>query len=317
MHDASSTWLDVLDGPPAHEPASPNLEALWGLYRSERAAGRSPFSAAVLVASQVDRLGHAFAVGYPAALEHLVGRIEVPCALCVTEAEGNSPRSIAATLQPAEGGYRLRGTKTFVTFGTLAKTLLVACREGDRPDGRPNLVVVRIPADRKGIALHELPAMPFVPEVTHARVELGDVAVAQGERLPGDGYLEYVKPFRTIEDIHVVGAALGYVVGLARRAGGSVDLVAELGAGLAALDGIRTSPSLDPRVHVLLEGVLRQVKSLLDGERFQALLQSVPEYERARWVRDRALLDVASKARTARFERATRELGWIRDAVTG
>ncbi|MGD8608791.1 MAG: acyl-CoA dehydrogenase family protein, partial [Myxococcales bacterium] len=259
----------------------------------------------------------AFAVGYPAALEHMVGELEVPCALCVTERGGNSPRSIATKLDSVAGGYQLRGTKSFVTFGTLAKTLLVACREGEKPDGRPDLAVVRIPANREGVVITELPPTPFVPEVVHASVELGDVVVAQSERLPGDGYLAYVKPFRTIEDIHVVGAALGYVVGWSQRAGGPTDLVADLSACLAALDAIRTSPPLDARMHIVLEGVLRRVGSLLAGARFADLLQSADEDERARWVRDRALLDVASKARAARFGRARQDLGWSGDPGRG
>ncbi|MFZ1865218.1 MAG: acyl-CoA dehydrogenase family protein [Polyangiales bacterium] len=308
MADASSTWLGVLAGDPVHDTAFSNLQALWAAYGRQRTLGCSPFSAAVRVASRADRLGHAFAVGYPAALEHMVGEIEVPCALCVTESGGNSPRSIAATLEPLERGYRLNGEKTFVTFGTLAKTLIIACRAGDKPDGRPDLTVVRIPASREGIVLIELPTTPFAPEVPHARVELDGVAVASDERLPGDGYLGYVKPFRTIEDIHVMGAALGYVVGLAMRLGSSAELVAELSAALGALDAIRQRPPLDPRVHVVLHGVLQQVKSALQSDRFDRLLEAAPDAERDRWLRDRALLDIASKARAARFERAQNEL---------
>jgi len=309
MADASSTWLGVLVRARARTTYVPNLEALWGAYQSERASGESPFSAAVRVASQADRLGYAFAVGYPAALEQMVGEVEFPCALCVTESGGNSPRSIAATLEPLERGYRLSGEKTFVTFGTLAKTLIIACRVGDKPDGRPDLAVVRIPATRDGIILNELPTTPFAPEVPHARVELDGVAVAPDERLPGDGYLGYVKPFRTIEDIHVMGAALGYVLGLAMRFGGSAELVAELSAELGALDAIRQKPPLDPRVHIALHGVLQQVKRALQSDRFERLLEAAPDDERHRWVRDRALLDIASKARAARFERAQNALG--------
>ena len=141
----------------------------------------------------------------------------LPCALCVTEANGNSPRAIATSLSPAPGGYRLDGNKTFVTFGTLAKALIVVARVGEKSDGRPDLAVVRIPAERVGVRLVELPPTPFVPEVVHASVHLDGAEVRDHERLAGDGYLEYVKPFRTVEDIHVVGATLGYLVGLARR----------------------------------------------------------------------------------------------------
>lgn len=308
MEDATSTWLDVLVPDSVQVNISPTLADVWAVYERERATASSPFSAAVKVASRVDRLGYAFAVGYPAALEHMVGETEFPCALCVTEAGGNTPRSIATTLEPADHGYRLSGSKTFVTFGTLAKSLVIACRVGQKPDGRPDLAVVRIPSDREGVVMHELPPTPFSPEVLHARVELEGVAVAPDERLPGDGYLGYVKPFRTIEDIHVVGAALGYLIGLGLRCHGPADLIAELGADLVALDAIVTAPPLDSRVHIVLHGIHRHVKSALESKPFASLMESAPSEERARWERDRALLQIAARARNARFERACRDL---------
>jgi hypothetical protein len=238
----------------------------------------------------------------------MIGGVGLPCALCVTEANGNSPRAIESTLAPKGDGYELRGTKTFVTFGSHAETLIIAARAGEKPDGRPDLAVVRIPANRKGVLLQELPEMPFVPEVPHTSVRFEGVEVRQDERLPGDGYLNYVKPFRTIEDIHVVGATLGYLVGLARRTGAPATLIAELSADLVALDALRDGAPLDPRVHVALHGVYQHMTRLVGAEAFAKVLDSAPVSERDRWVRDRALLQVASRAREARFDRATKEL---------
>ena len=286
-----------------------SLPELWNAYASERAAGRSPFSASVVVATRADRLGQAFAVGYPAALEHLVPGVELPCALCVTEAEGNSPRAIATTLQPIEGGYRLDGTKTFVTFGTLAKSLIIVARAGAKPDGRPDLAVVQIPAGRRGTSLSELPETPFVPEIVHARLELDGVEVLESERLSGDGYLRYVKPFRTIEDIHVVGAALGYVIGWARRVDASNDLVADLSADLVALGALLATDPLDPKTHVALHGCHRRAMRALHSDEFALLLDRASRDERDRWKRDERLLAIASKARDARFAAALTSLG--------
>ena len=307
MDETGPTLLDVLsrgDGAPPRE----RLSDVWGAYRSERALGSTPFEAAVKVAATVDRLGFAFAVGYPAALEQMVTGVELPCALCVTEAKGNSPRAIETTLERRGDRFELRGTKTFVTFGNLAETLLIVARVGAKPDGRPDLVVVQIPAVRKGVELQDLPATPFVPEVPHTSVRLDGVEVLESERLPGDGYLNYVKPFRTIEDIHVVGATLGYLVGLARRTQSSATLIAELSADLVALDGLRGGHPLDPRVHIALHDVYQSVTRLVGSEDFARLLDGAPEDERERWERDRALLQVASRAREARFDKATKEL---------
>jgi len=299
--------LDVLTRDPG-TAQDKTLEGVWQSYQRERGSGASPFAAAVLVASQVDRLGFAFAVGYPAALEELVEGVRLPVALCVTEAKGNGPRAIETALESDGDGYRLTGTKTFVTFGRYAETLIVVAKAGDKPDGRPNLVVVQIPSNRAGVELQELPKAPFVPEIPHTSMILEQVEVLRSERLAGDGYLEYVKPFRTIEDIHVVGATLGYVLGLVRRTDASPTLIGEMTAGLMALDGLRRSPPLAPAVHVALQGVYERVTALMRSDAFARLLDAVAADERERWERDKALLQVASKAREARFERAVRAI---------
>ncbi len=300
--------LDILTGNAKAEPRR-GLPEVWEAYGHERSSGLSPFATAVLVASRVDRLGFAFAVGYSAALEHMIDGVRLPCALCVTEAKGNSPRAIETTLERKDDRYELGGTKTFVTFGSSAETLLVVARTGAKPDGRPDLAVVQIPADREGVLLQKLPETPFVPEVPHASVQFEGVWVLPNERLPGDGYLDYVKPFRTIEDIHVVGATLGYLVGLARRTQAATALISELTADLVALDRLREGPPLDPRVHIALHGVYQRVTRLIAGEELARLLDSAPEEERDRWERDQPLLQVASKARAARFDAAKKELG--------
>jgi len=301
------TVLDVLSGDAATSPMR-DLWEVWGAYRSKRRAGASPLAAAVLVSSEVDRLGFAFAAGYPAALEQMIEGVRIPSALCVTEAKGNAPRAIESTLTPKADDYELDGMKTFVTFGSYAETLIIVAREGERPDGRPDLAVVAIPANRKGVVLHELPATPFVPEVPHTSVRFEGVEVLRSERLPGDGYLGYVKPFRTTEDIHVLGATIGYLLGLASRVRSSAALIAELTADLVALDRLRESPPLDPRVHIALHGVHQRVTELVSCDAFAKLLNAAPNDERKRWERDKALLHVASRAREARFERATMHL---------
>jgi alkylation response protein AidB-like acyl-CoA dehydrogenase len=307
VNEVGLTLLDVLS---AEAEATPkrSLSEVWGAYAEERARGATPFVAAIKIASEADRLGLAFAVGYPAALEHMVPGVELPCALCVTESEGNHPRAIQTTLKPAGDGFVLEGTKSFVTFGTMAAALIVVARTGEQPRGRPELTVVRIPADRPGIELQKHPETPFAPEVPHARLTLHRVEVRAEELLPGDGYLGYVKPFRTIEDIHVVGAAIGYLVGVARRSGAPALLVAELSAALAALDRLSLEAPLDPRVHLALHGVYQRLIKQTKSDDFAKLWQLAPEDERDRWERDQPLLRVASKARDARFGRAREQL---------
>lgn len=300
--------LDVL----AHKPSEATWQGLSEVldaYSKRRAKGRSPFSSAVDVAARADRLGQAFAAGYLASLERLVPGVHLPCALCVTEKGGNGPRAVETSLRVDGDGYRLDGEKSFVTFGTLAKTLLVVGRAGTKADGRPNLAVVCIPADRDGTLVEELSPTSFVPEVPHARLVLEGVPVEPDERLPGDGYLEYVKPFRTIEDIHVLGATLAYVIGWALRVGVAPNLIVELSASLVAFAALEDAEPLDPRTHLALHGCHERLAAVVEGDQFALLLRAASSDERGRWGRDRMLLSVASKARQARFEAAKRALG--------
>lgn len=287
------------------------LDEVWRAYQRVRGDGVAPFHAAARVAANVDRLGLAFTVGYSAALERLVPDTVLPCALCVTEDAGNHPRAIKTLLTESSDGahFTLDGTKSFVTFGSLAATLIVAARVGERPDGRPEIAVVRIPADREGVRLEEAPPIPIVPEIPHTRVSFQGVVVRAAERLQGDGYANYVKPFRTVEDIHVFGAATAYLLGLASRSGAPADWKAELYSLLVALERLGTAPALDPGTHVALHGAARTLDRLLDRDAATDVWDRAPTDERERWERDRKLLRVAQKARDTRFQKAVSQLG--------
>jgi alkylation response protein AidB-like acyl-CoA dehydrogenase len=293
------------------QPPRSDLRSVWDGYQKAFEGGSNPFGAALEVASSVDRLGLAFAVGYSAALQTLVPEVVLPCALCVTETGGNHPRAIKTTLRASQrdSSHVLNGTKTFVTFGTLAKTLIIAARVGDQADGKPELVVVRIPADRDGVSLRELPPIPFVPEIPHARVELDDVCVDASERMSGDGYLEYVKPFRTVEDIHVYASAVAYLIGLGKRTGAPAGLLAEMVSMLVTLESLREAAPLDPNTHVAIHGVSEHLARLFASHAFAGMWDAASAEERGRWERDRKLLEVAQSARDARFQKAAVRLG--------
>jgi hypothetical protein len=224
---------------------------------------------------------------------------------------GNHPRAIRTRLTERSDGthYTLDGTKSFVTFGNLATTLIVAARMGERPDGRPEIAVVRIPADREGVLLEEAPPIPIVPEIPHARVSFDGTVVYADERMQGDGYASYVKPFRTVEDVHVFGAATAYLLGVASRFGAPADWKAQLYSLLVTLERLGSAPALDPSTHIALHGAARTFDQLLDCDTATDLWNEASIDERARWVRDRKLLRVAQKARDTRFQKAASHLG--------
>ena len=250
-----------------------------------------------MTAVRADRLACAFLPGYQAALETLTGR-RARQAFCVTEAAGNHPRAIQTTLEYVDGKPVLNGEKTFVTMGRAARELLVLASAGTDSAGRPALRCVRVPSDIEGVEFVDAPAVPFVPEVAHARVLLSDVRLDPSAVLPGDGYDDFSKPFRTIEDIFVTGAIAAYLFGVAARDWPEGERPAW--ALLQQLQGLSDAGSKDPSTHVALDACLGAVGEF--GDDASARLSDAGE--RDRWARDRKLLSVAAEARQRRFERA-------------
>ncbi len=244
---------------------------------------------AAIAGVRADRVGYAFALGYELALEALTGAPGAS-ALCVTEAGGNHPRAIQTTL--ANG--RVTGEKAWATLADRAAHLLVVAREGTAPDDRPILRVVRVRTDAPGVTIAPSTAA-FVPEIAHARVSLVDVP---GDVLPGDGYADYVKPFRTVEDIHVHAALAGYLIGVVRVHGLDRALIERLAVVVLALDGLG-----DPKArttHLALAGAIATTRAIVT----EIEAAWPPGDERDRWQRDRVILDVAGKARAERRARA-------------
>jgi alkylation response protein AidB-like acyl-CoA dehydrogenase len=292
----------VLD-PARVPPAVDDLRSWWDATATDRAAWTDPFDRAFAGGACADRLGFAFAGGYAEALRALVP--ELPpgsiSALCATEEAGVHPRAIRTRLAPAgPGRYELSGRKKWATVASAASSLLVVASTGEDA-GRNRLRVVRVRADAPGVQLHPS-TTPFVPEIPHAEVELTGVVATDADVLPGDGYDAYLKPFRTIEDVHVHAALAGYLIGVARRRGFPRDLEERL---LVLAVAARSLAHADPRAattHAALAGVLDLAHRLV-GE-LEALWSAAPDAEWSRWQRDRPLLRVAAGARAARRDRA-------------
>src|SRR5512134_3602886 len=85
----------------------------WPRHRAIAAEHPSTIQQAIVGGFVADRVGWAFASGYQAALRSLFP--DAPgdrlCALCVTEADGNSPKVIKSTLKRADGRWILNGAK--------------------------------------------------------------------------------------------------------------------------------------------------------------------------------------------------------------
>ena len=253
-------------------------------------------------------LGWAFACGYEAALRRLLpslGSGEL-AALCASEEGGAHPRNIRTTLVPrGDGGWTLTGRKSWVTLGAEADVLLVVASVGSDPQGRNQLRVARVPSGRTGVSFEAASPLPFAPEIGHTRVTLSEVAIAAEELLPGDGYDEVLKPFRTIEDAHVLAAAVGWAVGVAKASGWDRAWIERAVGVIVALRAIGATPPSRPETHLALAGAAALARRLLDEGSWAQADGAVREA----WERDRALLEVAARAREARIEAAWRKLG--------
>jgi hypothetical protein len=284
------------------------LPEFWSGTLALRSRFARPIDRAIAGGRAADRVGFAFASGYVAALHALVPSLapEAVGGFSVTEEGGNHPRAIQARLEQGQETAFLSGKKRWSTMGPLSDVLVVVATTGNGSQGRPELVAVMVEKGAPGLTVTEMPPPPFVPEVPHAELAFDRVSIARSAVLPGDGYADYVKPFRTVEDLHVNAAILGYLISAAARNGWPDVLVQRLTASVATARALAELDPRRPETHVALAGLLDQVAGIVETAEPSWSLAS--DAERERWYRDRVLTQVASKARQQRRERAFADL---------
>lgn len=266
---------------------------------------RDPFVVAVRRGASAPNFGEAFYAGYQAALGALVGQdlSDAPASFCVTERGGGHPRSMLCSLKVRRDGFVLDGEKSFVTGADRAATLFVVAREDGVESDHPLLRLVRVSIDAPGLTFHSLPPTPFAPTISHARIELTGVTIRDADVLPGDGYARYVKPFRTVEDIHVVAALAAHIASFLDAAPDEDDRVERLLAIILALAPLSRRSPLDPSTHRALAGALDLLRVTLDG--VTTSFANHPDAAAgAAATRDLALLGVAEVVRRARLSSA-------------
>ncbi len=286
-----------------------DVAAWWPRQREIAAVWRNPMDLAIVGGFSADRVGWAFASGYQAALHALFPGVPEDriAALCVTEADGNSPKAIKSTLRREGNEWILNGAKRWTTLGPEGALFFVAARDAGASGERAVIRVARVASDAPGVTITPMPATRFVPEVPHAQLRFEEVRLADDTLLPGDGYEDYVKRFRTVEDLHVNAAVVGYLVREARRLAWPVAWIERALAALHALRSIAAEDAGAPATHIALAGALAcSAGRLSDCEQFWTATQDDPARER--WTRDLELLGVAGGARAQRTARAWERL---------
>lgn len=287
-------------------PSCEDVAAWWPRHCALAKTWQTPIELAIAAGFAADRIGWAFASGYQAALRALVPALpaDAVAAFCVTEAAGNRPKDIGTSLErDGEDGWRLSGEKRWTTLGPGGGLFLVAARDNSVSGDRPALRMVRVPSDAPGVTVETMPPTRFVPEVPHARLRFDGVALAPAALLPGDGYARYVKPFRTVEDIHVFAAKLAYALREARRFAWPAGWIEHALSTIVALHALAAEPADAAATHVALAGALAE-GSLLFRDADAHWQGATDDEARTRWVRDRELGGVAGKARALRTQRA-------------
>ena len=295
----------------APAPLADAIPAWWDAAAPLRDRFARPIDRALALGLTAPTPGAAFLGGYRAALHAMIPALgpHTRAALCASEAGGAHPRAIEARLEDGS----LDGAKGFVTGARDADALLVLASRGDSGEGRRALVLARVDPGAAGVAFEDMPATPFVPDVAHCAVRFAGVTVT--DVLPGDGWGDHVRPFRTREDVHVSAALGAWLVGVARRGEASHALVERLLGALASLHALAGAPPSSPAAHVALAGALAQLHGAVEA--MEAWWPEAPERERALWARDRRILGVARGAREQRLTRAWEALSRPPGASSG
>lgn len=290
-------WQQLLS-PQARLPVAGLDE--WYASLLERIGHPAPLQLALLGGRLAATPGLAFLAGYQGALRALWPAAPWTLgALCVTENRSTRPADMATRID----ALILDGRKDFVTAAEAADWLLVAARE--EAGGAPvqlALGVVRNGAP--GVQIETLPALPLMPDVSHGRLHLQG---AQCERLAGDGWDDYVKPFRTLEDTHVLAALTAWLFGVGQESAWPQALQLRLLGLLAGCAEVARQCPSAAGSHVMLAGLFAQFDSLrpdLDN----AFAAGDAQWAQL-WHRDKGLLAIAGSARSKRLQKAQAVLG--------
>lgn len=273
-------------------PNSSLLQAIWGGWFSPLCA-------------------FAFGAGYQAALKNLFPQFEQNqiLSLGISEIGGAHPKAIQTTLKPLtglsntqSGEFVINGKKQWITLADEADIYLIAASTGMDAQNRPQICLVCLPKNSLGLKIEIMPQVDLVPEISHAFLILNEVVVNSAQILPGDGYLNYIKPFRTIEDLHVSAAIVAWITRCALAWNWPKNLVESGLSLLSCAYAISLEPLTSATTHLILAGYWNQFQLWLDKTHSSWESVSEPLYQA--WKRDAKLFQVAKTAREGRTAKA-------------
>lgn len=269
-----------------------------------------PVDRAVVGGFVADCIAFAFAAGYCSALQSLVPSLPentITC-FCISEDGGGHPRAIKSQLVPVlnDAGqakaFTLNGKKKFITCAKEADLFLVAASAGISDDGKNSIRIMTIDSKTPGIRIVPMKNLHLVPEISHCELIFTDVKILEIDLLPGDGYTDYIKPFRTVEDLHISAGILGYLFKNACRYDWGTDIKESILGRIASVRNLALCSPTAPAVHIVTGDVLNQIKELFT--RLEPFWVKVGGQAKQAWDRDKILMNIADKVRTRRLQTA-------------
>lgn len=248
-------------------------------WKEAREAVPDPLLAAIHAGRGSHTVGEVFFAGYQAAVENVTG-VQATQALLVTERGRRAPREVETTF--IDGA--VSGTKAFALDGV--EWAWVLASRGQTSAGRHDLVLAQVALEH---AVREPLSLGWMPDVPHSQATFAE---APASRIVEDAWARVVRPFRTVEDLGVLGATAA----------------ARFQASTAPEQQERWLSVLVTAVALWGEdaesvGTIRALAGLQAS--FDALLDAVPDGPLGEhWTRDSTLFGVASAARAARLHRA-------------
>lgn len=263
-----------------------------------------PIDRAILGGRMSLNLSFSFASAYQSAIEALFQTQEtLLSSFCVTEEKGNHPRAIETRLFKESGKLLVSGTKSFVSGATDSEYLYIACRDerhgnGIDTEGRPIIKMLAINVKSQGLEIKSMPSLGFIPELSHGKVILSNVVITEEQILPEDGYLNYVKAFRSYEDLYVLASVVAYRLGEAIEGKWPTDMLEEHISLLLAIRSVSLMTLTKPAAHIALAACRSKFEELISTT--NSLYESSNPDSYQSWNRDKALLNIAKKAHEKR-----------------
>ena len=255
----------------------------------------SPLLVALELGLRATTIGQAFALGYRCALQELLPTLPQDqwAAFCVTEEAGVHPKKLTTTLS---SDNLISGEKSFVSMADKATQLIVIAVAGRNGD-RPLLKAVKVSMPVVGAQVDVMPSMGMMPEVGHGKLTLENVPC---EVLEGDGYLDFNKKFRTIEDAHLLMAFTSLILSKSVRFGLDDSLIDEC---LVIISSLFSLSFEDAPINTLqLSGLYKLFEVLRD--KFEIQLSEINAGFKSEWERDSKVFGLSKKTRLVKRNKA-------------